>query len=328
LNGPTGPIYYDQQKVSPDSFQDSMDYDIFWNFCLIISYQLLCIESLYLIFQKSKMFKVKSPKGQPDNIAVSRIIQNVTSENEGRDLFAIEFRSFCELFDNMITVSDKENANNYNLIHKVKPALETIIFNFQKILFFLLNPKQTNSVFQNPLGNSPIYRFIRPADVIINDYELEVTDKEIDTLRENVRILQDKNAGPVNHSGQNTLDNNQQLMANENTERYSLNGDKTAGKGIKSKGNMFIAYTRREPSSYKNRKFLTIRLPPAFINDEHVDNNIEKSDLSNNSLPTQDQGDKDPGTNKQTGSRTVIDEIHSKIDEKNKTANEPPHPEG
>jgi hypothetical protein len=48
------------------------------------------------------------------------------------------------------------------------------------------------------------------------------------------------------------------------------------------------------------------------------DYNIEKPGYSNTSLSTQEQGDKDPGINRQTGTRTVIDEIPSKMDKNNK----------
>jgi hypothetical protein len=64
-----------------------------------------------------------------------------------------------------------------------------------------------NTVPQNPLGNSPIYQFIQPTNVFINNFELEITNKEIDMLRENTKLLTDRNVGDANQNSENHSNN-------------------------------------------------------------------------------------------------------------------------
>jgi hypothetical protein len=186
--------YYYYPNMSPPFFSPSADpYDTYWNNCLIISYQLSCIESLYSIFQKSKKTKKHTQKGQPVFIDSPTIIQNVTLENEGQDIFAVEFDKSCKSFDDMIS----------NSKYLPTAGFLKIISNFQEILRTLLCPKWTNTVPQNPLGDSLIYQFIQPTNVFINNFELEITDKEINMLRENAKLLTDQNMGAVNQSSEN-----------------------------------------------------------------------------------------------------------------------------
>jgi hypothetical protein len=167
------------------------------------------------------MFKNKAAKGQPTIITSPKVIQNITPEIKGGDLFAIELHDFCELFDNMINISNEKNIDNCNLKPVIKKNLLTkIISNFQIIIFFFLNPKQTNRVPQSPLGNSPIYDFIQPANVFIDYYELEITDKEVDMLRENIMLLNNEEI-PDQETENNQQDQN---LSQENEDENDMQG--------------------------------------------------------------------------------------------------------
>jgi hypothetical protein len=212
LKGSKGDAYINYCQFNmpcPQNLFPNIDpYDIYWNLCLIISYQLSCIESLYSVFQKSKTIKNKTTKGQPAKIDVVKITQDITLENEGQDVFASELRNFCEVFDN--TINNPDENIIYNLKKSTLTELEIeqfykkIISNFQYILYTLLYPTPAKMSPKNSLEDSLVNLLIKPKKFYMNYYELTITDKEIDILRENTRILQDKNVGPVNHSGQNT----------------------------------------------------------------------------------------------------------------------------
>jgi hypothetical protein len=213
LNGQKRDAYiYYQHGMSYSQYSHPIDpYDIYWNLCLVISYQLSCIESLYSIFQKSKMIKNKTRSGQPVFITSPKITQNVASENEGQDILAVELHNFCEAFDNIINNPDE------NIIYKLKapflPELEIersykiIISKFQKILWSMLNPTPIQTVPKNFFENSPIYAFLKPENVYINYCNLIITDKEIEMIRENIRMLTNQNACPINQDDQNTSSN-------------------------------------------------------------------------------------------------------------------------
>jgi hypothetical protein len=316
LNGPAGNAYRDYYWSGmsyPQNFPSIGPYDAYWNLCLVISYQLSCIESLYSIFQKSKMIKKKTTSGQPVVIDSLKTTQNVSLENEGQDVFAVELRNFCKAFDNIINNPDE------NIIYKLKapslPELEIersyndIISNFQKILYAMFSPTFIQTVQKSSFENSPVDAFLKPENVYINYYELKITDKKIGLLRENTRILTNQNVLPIDQAGQNTTNNKPILSVNDalNKARYErdeqddiidadilsipYNPRENAENLKRKKSKVLLGSIKHQPSYNKNKVLITHieRPPPSKIiaEDQSAATDEGKDDSSNNSAPIQ-----------------------------------------
>ena len=188
------------QNFSDDIFTT----DLYWNHCLIIAYQLSCIKTLYGLHQGAKSFKpTRKQKGKPTVVNTSEIRQKFQNEDNSKDLFAEELHNFCTLFDKEINdfCFDSEEMNT------LIPILNKIERNFQETLLFLLNPKYEKSMPQSLSGNSAIHYFTRHEPVIINKYTLEITDAEINLLRNNIQLITKQNDAIVQETQPQFLQN-------------------------------------------------------------------------------------------------------------------------
>jgi hypothetical protein len=164
-------------------------YDDFLNQCLIVAYQLSCIESLYAVHQKSKIIRVRGKTGESDIIQSSKIRFNISSENNDSDIFAVELSRFCKSFDLFIN----KNYTEHEEIKRLSTTLKTISKYFQELISFLFTPNQKDYHPQSQSGTSPIHYFTQAKKVIMNNFELVVTDSQINLLRENIRLIDCQN---------------------------------------------------------------------------------------------------------------------------------------
>jgi hypothetical protein len=159
---------------------DIISLDTFWNLCLIIAYQLSCIDKMYALHLKSKQIKKRKIKGNPSIVSRSTVKYEINYDNGGGDLFAEELKKFCSTFDLIIK---KDIFNKFNFLENGN-NLKIIISNFQNLILFLANPKPLKNNPQSYFGNSPIDYFIQTKALILQSYELIITDKELYSLRE------------------------------------------------------------------------------------------------------------------------------------------------
>jgi hypothetical protein len=159
--------------------------DYFWNYCLIIAYQLSCIEKLYSVHLKSKHIKSKEKKGIPTVIFESKIKYAIHNDYGQKDIFSEELRSFCKAFDTVLT------QNNYDthFYNKSLANLKSVIINFQELLIFLLNPVKREVRPQGFQGSSPIYIFTEAKPLILESYELIITDRHLNLLQDNCQFI-------------------------------------------------------------------------------------------------------------------------------------------
>jgi hypothetical protein len=189
LCGQAGHRYIDAVNTgyfSPFGYTKEMEIsDAYWNHCLTIAYQLSCMEKLYSFHQKSKLLKIKSGKEDQPIVHSSFISQEVSDDDNTKDIFAEELKVFCTLFDNVINM-DYKNLNIYtNLFH----TLHKIVCHFQSLLNFLINPLLSSQRAPSQYDDSLINYFTQDKTLLMNTYVLKVTDKELGLLRESTQLF-------------------------------------------------------------------------------------------------------------------------------------------
>jgi hypothetical protein len=237
LNGGKSHTYFECQNnnfpitggFSPETqiFSDEIiTTDLYWNHCLIIAYQLSCIAKLYDLHQKEKLVKTRKRKGMPAVVSTSKIQQNCQNEDNSKDLFAEEFHNFCTLFDK--TINDVCSASEEIKIFIFN--LKNIECNFQKILSFLLNPKYDNVIPQSLSGDSVIHFFTQPDPIILNKFILEITDTEVNLLRENIQLIMKQNPAIAQNVNKvdiipegNSIYNREQTISGQDFSRQTNN---------------------------------------------------------------------------------------------------------
>ncbi len=187
-----GKLYYynykfvDCQTTPPFGDISKNIEDDFWNTCLIIAYQLSCIEKLYDIFRKEKNIKIRRQKV----IQSFTVRQDSLTGNDGSDQFATALHNFSKPFDDKI--ADITSIDVKTMPGR-KPDLIVMINNLQKIIEFLLNPNYQIEGPNNNFDEPPINYFLSPEYIIKEYFVLNVTDKEIGILQENINIITGQN---------------------------------------------------------------------------------------------------------------------------------------